>query len=48
MACGSVCFDYTSSELGFGWLIPTDGSFAGGDRNIVSFLYRLDLDKVEG
>lgn len=39
---------YDVSELDFGWLIPTEDSWANGDRQIVCFLYRVDLEKITG
>lgn len=39
---------YDVSELDIGWLAPTDESWSGGDREIVCFLYRLDLEKMTG
>ncbi len=39
---------YDISELDIGWLAPTDESWSGGDREIICFLYRLDLEKVSG
>jgi hypothetical protein len=35
-------------ELDFGWLIPTDRSWANGDREIICFVYRVDLEKMTG
>ncbi|REK21975.1 MAG: hypothetical protein DWQ40_03470 [Actinobacteria bacterium] len=39
---------YADSELEFGWLIPTEESWSSGDRQIVCFLFRLDLGKMTG
>ncbi|MEX0796258.1 MAG: septum formation family protein [Acidimicrobiia bacterium] len=39
---------YDVSELDIGWLAPTEDSWSGGDREIVCFLYRLDLEKLSG
>lgn len=35
-------------ELDFGRLIPTDQSWANGDREIICFVYRVDLEKMMG
>lgn len=43
-----VGLDYESSELDFGWLVPTADSWDAGDRVITCFVYRLDLKKVTG
>jgi hypothetical protein len=43
-----VGVQYEVSELDIGWLIPTDLSWANGDREIVCFLYRVDLEKMTG
>lgn len=40
--------EYATSELDFGWLIPTTDSWANGDRQIVCFLYRVDFGKMTG
>ena len=45
---GFVGVAYDISELEVGWLAPTEDSWSGGDREIVCFLYRLDLEKVSG
>jgi hypothetical protein len=39
---------YETSELDIGWLVPTDTSWANGDREIICFVYRVDLDKMTG
>ncbi len=39
---------YDVSELDIGWLAPTEESWSGGDREIVCFLYRIDLEKMTG
>lgn len=43
-----VGLGYDVSILDFGWLVPTDESWDGGDREIVCFLYRVDLEKMTG
>lgn len=43
-----VGVDYAESDLEFGWLIPTETSWADGDREIVCILYRLDFEKMTG
>lgn len=40
--------DYQTSELDYGAFWPSQGSWENGDREIVCFLYRVDLDKIEG
>jgi hypothetical protein len=45
---GFVGLDYMSSDLDFGWLVPTAESWETGDRTIACFVYRLDLAKVSG
>lgn len=37
-----------TSELDIGWLIPTERSWANGDREILCFVYRIDLEKMTG
>jgi hypothetical protein len=39
---------YDISELDIGWLAPTEESWSSGDREIVCFLYRIDLEKLTG
>jgi len=39
---------YETSELDFGWLTPTSESWDAGDREIVCFVYRVDLAKMTG
>jgi hypothetical protein len=45
---GFVGLDYATSALDFGWLVPTADSWAGGDRVVTCFVYRVDLGKVTG
>jgi hypothetical protein len=45
---GFVGLDYMSSDLDFGWLVPTAESWGTGDRTVACFIYRLDLAKVSG
>ena len=40
--------EYATSNLDFGNLTPTSGSWEQGDREIVCFLYDSDLAKLEG
>lgn len=40
--------DYSTSDLDFGWFIPSDESFEQGDREIVCFVYHMDLEKLTG
>lgn len=39
---------YEDSELDYGWLTPTQESWDSGDREIVCFVYRVDLAKLTG
>lgn len=39
---------YDTSDLNFGWLTPTAESWSGGDREILCFVYRVDLGKMTG
>lgn len=39
---------YDVSELAAGWLVPTEDSWAEGDRSVVCFAYRIDLEKMNG
>jgi hypothetical protein len=43
-----VGFDYETSVLDFGWLVPTAETWEFGDRVIACFVYRMDLEKVTG
>jgi hypothetical protein len=43
-----VGFDYQTSVLDFGWLVPTAETWEFGDRVIACFVYRMDLEKVTG
>lgn len=43
-----VGIDYFDSILDFAWLVPTAGSWAQGDREVICFLYHIDLEKLEG
>ena len=45
---GYVGQSYELSDLDFAWLIPTDESWNNGDREVVCFLYRVDLGKITG
>ena len=45
---GFVGFDYETSVLDFGWLVPTEETWAAGDRVVACFVYRMDLEKVSG
>jgi hypothetical protein len=40
---GFVGFDYETSELDFGWLVPTAETWEAGDRVVACFVYRMDL-----
>ncbi len=39
---------FETSELDYGWLTPTQESWDSGDREIVCFVYRVDLVKLTG
>lgn len=40
--------DYDSSRLVISHLVPTDGTWARGDREVICFLYDIDLEKLVG
>jgi hypothetical protein len=40
--------DYASSRLDFGWVIPTDSSWAVGDREVVCFLFDVEFRDLTG
>ena len=53
----SICTDafepfvgtgYDVSDLQAGWLAPTEESWADGDRSVVCFAFRIDLEKMTG
>ncbi len=43
-----VGLPYEESSLDFGWLFPTADSWADGDREVVCFVYDLELAKLTG
>jgi hypothetical protein len=52
-----VCYDgfedfvgteYEESDLDFGWLFPTSESWGEGDREVICFVYDLELAKLTG
>ncbi|HDH03663.1 MAG TPA: hypothetical protein ENH15_05405 [Actinobacteria bacterium] len=43
-----VGLDYASSELVATFLAPSSGSWEEDDREVVCFLYQIDLDKLTG
>lgn len=45
---GYVGRDYQSSELVATFLAPSSGSWEQQDREVVCFLYQIDLDKLTG
>lgn len=52
-ACVSIFENYTGmsyleSSYEFGWLVPTDESWASGDREVICFAYDETLAKITG
>ena len=43
-----VGFSYEESELDFGYIFPTEASWADGDREILCTIYAVDLTQVTG
>lgn len=43
-----VGIDYASSRFVASWLTPTSQSWDAGDREVVCFLYDIDLAELEG
>lgn len=43
-----VGIDYAESRFIQTSLYPTEGSWDGGDREVICFLYDIDLEKLEG
>jgi hypothetical protein len=43
-----VGIDYADSRFVSTYLVPTADSWADGDREVVCFLYDIDLAKIEG
>ena len=39
---------YESSQYEFGWLVPTEGSWSSGDREVICFLYDPTFAKITG
>lgn len=43
-----VGLDYASSIYDIGWLTPTADSWAGGDREVICFVYHVNFEKITG